>query len=123
MRRHEVTVELRKSKKEDQLFKRRNINDDELTSPLKESNGQSPVQMTVDEIVLAMNSPDAERQFVGVQAARKMLSRERNPPIDLMIVHGIVPLCIRFLQNFDNPMIPRWVPRALRNTSATVEDH
>lgn len=101
MRRHEVTVELRKSKKEDQLFKRRNITEDDVTSPLKESNGQSPVQMTVDEIVLAMNSQDPMRQFDGVQAARKMLSRERNPPINLMIGHGVVPICVRFLQNFE----------------------
>lgn len=99
MRRHEVTIELRKSKKEDQMFKRRNINDEDLTSPLKELNGQSPVQLTVDEIVAAMNSEDQERQFLGMQQARKMLSRERNPPIDLMIGHGIVPICIRFLQN------------------------
>lgn len=101
LRRHEVTVELRKSKKEDQMFKRRNINEEDITSPLKESNGQSPVQMTVDEIVAAMQSTDPERQFAGMQAARKMLSRERNPPIDLMIGHGIVPICIRFLQNFE----------------------
>jgi len=53
----------------------------------------------VDEIVAAMNSEDQERQFLGMQSARKMLSRERNPPIDLMIGHGIVPICIRFLQN------------------------
>lgn len=99
MRRHEVTIELRKSKKEDQMFKRRNINDEDLTSPLKELNGQSPVQLTVDEIVAAMNSEDPDRQFLGMQQARKMLSRERNPPIDLMIGHGIVPICIRFLQN------------------------
>lgn len=100
-RRHEVTLELRKAKKEDQLFKRRNINEDDITSPLKEVNGQSPKQMSVDEIVMAMNSNDPERQFQGVQGARKMLSRERNPPIDLMIGHGVVPICVRFLQKFD----------------------
>lgn len=101
MRRHEVTVELRKSKKEDQLFKRRNINDEDIVSPLKESNSQSPVPMSIDEMVTAMNSQDVERQFSGMQSARKMLSRERNPPIDLMIGHGIVPICIHFLQNHE----------------------
>lgn len=99
MRRHEVTVELRKSKKEDQLYKRRNINDDDIVSPLKECNSQSPIPLSIDEIVAYMNSPDVERQFLGMQSARKMLSRERNPPIEVMIEHGIVPICIRFLQN------------------------
>ncbi|XP_034474988.1 importin subunit alpha [Drosophila innubila] len=122
MRRHEVTIELRKSKKEDQMFKRRNINDEDLTSPLKEVNGQSPVQLSVDEIVIAMNSEDQERQFLGMQQARKMLSRERNPPIDLMIGHGIVPICIRFLQNTGNTMLQFEAAWALTNiASGTAE--
>lgn len=101
VKRHEITVELRKSKKEDQMLKRRNINEDELTSPLKDANGQSPVAMKVEDMILAMKSSDPARQFMGVQAARKMLSREQNPPIDLMISHGIVPLCVSFLKRFE----------------------
>ncbi|XP_017005768.1 importin subunit alpha [Drosophila takahashii] len=122
MRRHEVTIELRKSKKEDQMFKRRNINDEDLTSPLKELNGQSPVQLSVDEIVAAMNSEDQERQFLGMQSARKMLSRERNPPIDLMIGHGIVPICIRFLQNSTNSMLQFEAAWALTNIASGTSD-
>ncbi|XP_055904955.1 importin subunit alpha [Eupeodes corollae] len=118
MRRHEVTIELRKSKKEDQLFKRRNINEDDVVSPLKEVNGQSPVQMSVDEIVSAMNSPDPDRQFAGTQAARKMLSRERNPPIDMMIGHGIVPICVRFLQRSDNALLQFEAAWALTNIAS-----
>lgn len=123
-RRHEVTVELRKSKKEDQLFKRRNINEEEITSPLKESNNQaqSPVQMSVDEIVAAMNSTEPERQFNGMQAARKMLSRERNPPIDLMIGHGIVPICIQFLQKTDNPLLQFEAAWALTNIASGTSE-
>ncbi|XP_017859998.1 PREDICTED: importin subunit alpha [Drosophila arizonae] len=121
MRRHEVTIELRKSKKEDQLFKRRNINDEDLTSPLKELNGQSPVLLSVDEIVAAMNSEDPERQFVGMQQARKMLSRERNPPIDVMISHGIVPICIRFLQH-NNPLLQFEAAWALTNIASGTSD-
>ncbi|XP_068151031.1 importin subunit alpha [Drosophila tropicalis] len=122
VRRHEVTIELRKSKKEDQMFKRRNINDEDLTSPLKEPNGQSPVQLSVDEIVAAMNSEDSERQFLGMQSARKMLSRERNPPIDMMIGHGIVPICIRFLQNSSNPTLQFEAAWALTNIASGTSD-
>ena len=103
-RRHEVTVELRKNKKEDQLFKRRNIvpiGDDDITSPLQENNGQSPVIMSMGDIVAGMNSKDSYKEFESVQAARKMLSKERNPPIDTMIGHGIVPMCVNFLDRHD----------------------
>lgn len=99
-RRHEVTVELRKSKKEDQLFKRRNIAEDEhLTSPLQEKNlnGQSPRTLNIDEILEGMLSNDPRRQFHATLSTRKILSREKNPPIDLIIGHGIVPLCVKFL--------------------------
>ncbi|KAH8416252.1 hypothetical protein KR009_010744 [Drosophila setifemur] len=41
MRRRKVTIELRKSKREEQMFKRRNINDEDLTPPPMELNDQS----------------------------------------------------------------------------------
>ncbi|XP_055381989.1 importin subunit alpha [Condylostylus longicornis] len=121
-RRHEFTVELRKNKKDDQLFKRRNINEEEVTSPLKDHNGQSPVQMSIEEIVSAMNSNETERQYNGTQAARKMLSRERNPPIDLLIGHGIVPICVKFLKCFDNPLLQFEAAWALTNIASGTSE-
>uniref|UniRef100_A0A1A9WKF3 Importin subunit alpha n=1 Tax=Glossina brevipalpis TaxID=37001 RepID=A0A1A9WKF3_9MUSC len=118
LRRHEITVELRKSKKEDHLFKRRNIKEDDLVSPLKEPNGQQPIQMSLDEIIQAMYSADSKKQFDGMQGARKLLSRERNPPIDLMIGHGIVPICIQFLQKTENPLLQFEAAWALTNIAS-----
>lgn len=100
-RRQEVSVELRKNKKEDQLLKRRNIEAVEPTSPLQESNGQSPVAtMTLDEIMSNIKNANPSMQFQAVQAVRKMLSRERNPPIDTVIEMGLVPTLINFLEDF-----------------------
>lgn len=122
-RRHEVTVELRKNKKDDQLFKRRNINEEEITSPLKDQNGQSPpAQLDINEIVAAINSTDSDHQYNGTQAARKMLSRERNPPIDLLIRHGIVPKCVKFLENFQNPGLQFEAAWALTNIASGSSD-
>jgi len=101
-RRHEVSVELRKNKKEDQLLKRRNIEACEPTSPLHESNGQSVVTtLSLDEIVAGINSSNIALQFTAVQAIRKMLSREKNPPIGVVIEMGLVPVLIRYLEQFD----------------------
>lgn len=47
---------------------------------------------------MGMDSANIESNFDAVQATRKMLSRERQPPIDLMISHGIVPKLVRFLE-------------------------
>lgn len=101
-RRHETTIELRKAKKEEQMFKRRNI-DVNATSPLKENNQNAPSSPTLysslEEIVLYMQSNDEDTILRATQAARKMLSQERNPPIETLIGHGIVPLCVRFLDS------------------------
>jgi importin subunit alpha-2 len=101
-RRQEVSIELRKNKKEDQLLKRRNIEAVEPTSPLQESNGQSPAaaNMSLEDIVTNIQNPNPNMQFQAVQAVRKMLSRERNPPIDIVIEMGLVPTLIAFLEDF-----------------------
>lgn len=107
LRRQEVSVELRKNKKEDQLLKRRNIEvtTNEPTSPLQDqTNGQSPatpVNLTIDEILAGIQNINPAVQFQSVQAVRKMLSRERNPPIDTVIDSGIVPQLIKFLDDFN----------------------
>lgn len=100
-RRQDVSIELRKNKKEDQLLKRRNIEAVEPTSPLQESNGQSLApSMTLDEIVSNIKNANPVMQYQAVQGVRKMLSRERNPPIDTVIDMGLVPMLISFLENF-----------------------
>lgn len=101
-KRLEATIELRKSKKEDQMFKRRNI-DVNATSPLKEPN--SPASPDIDQyasledIIHHMQSDDGKKVLRATQAARKILSQEKNPPIATLIGHGVVPLCVRFLES------------------------
>lgn len=100
-RRNDVTIELRKTKKDDQMNKRRNI-DVNATSPLKEHNSPAsptnqPLYSSLEEIIVHMRSDDSTLVFRATQAARKMLSQERNPPIDSLISNGIVPICVKFL--------------------------
>lgn len=101
-RRQEVSVELRKNKKDDQMLKRRNIEVNEPTSPLQETTNQGIASnMTLDEIMANIKHEKPNVQFSAVQAVRKMLSRERNPPIDTVIEMGLVPTLIKFLEDFN----------------------
>lgn len=122
-RRQEFNVELRKARKDDQLLKRRNVClDDEPGSPLQEHNQQSPQPLSVDQIVQGLMSNDTEQQFTAAQQARKILSRERNPPIEDMIKANIVPRCVEFLGRHDNAMLQFESAWALTNiASGTTE--
>lgn len=116
MRRRRVTqaVELRKAKKDEQLLKRRNVDvGEEATSPTKEA---------ADEIMYGMMSPDESVQFKATLACRKILSAERNPPIDHMIRMGVVPRCVEFLSRNHNPTMQFEACWALTNIASGTSE-
>lgn len=95
------SIQLRKTAREEQMLKRRNVCMDDLaTSPLKEQNIRtrpSDYVMSLDEIIKGVQSDDSSLSYEATQSARKMLSRERNPPIDVIINSGMLPRLVSFL--------------------------
>lgn len=117
-RRQETSVELRKAKKDDQLLKRRNVQIDEPTSPVSEQALQAPPPMSLEEILNTINSDDGMKQLEATQATRKMLSRERNPPITAIIQAGVVKPLVQFLRRNDNPSLQFEAAWALTNIAS-----
>lgn len=134
-RRTESSIELRKQKKEDQALKRRNIcddhNDDEddKTNATSVSNANSGTtsyslaqqSLTLAEIIDILHksaTTHEEQLFPAVQAIRKMLSRERNPPIDDVIKANLVANLVKFLANGEQPMLQFEAAWALTNIAS-----
>jgi len=95
-RRVEGNVELRKNKREETLQKRRNLpsleaDDNDIEEPIQMSN--------LNEIVNNSTNTNPAVRLEAIQAARKLLSSDKNPPIDSLIQSGIMPILVECLDN------------------------
>ncbi|CAG5127716.1 unnamed protein product [Candidula unifasciata] len=114
-RRTEVTVELRKSKRDEHMLKRRNVPTQDSTDS---EDNEKPSTQSLETIVANANSPEPEVQLSAVQAARKLLSSDRNPPIDDLIASGILPILVNCLSKDDNPALQFEAAWALTNIAS-----
>ena len=121
-RRSEISIELRKARKDEQLLKRRNLNIGKEPQTPAEDNNLSPLTTSIDEIVDGMKSSDETVLLQATQACRKMLSREKNPPIDSMIKRGIVPKCVEFLDCHHNAALQFEAAWALTNVASGTSE-
>ncbi|XP_003737723.1 importin subunit alpha-4-like [Galendromus occidentalis] len=119
-RRNEQTVELRKNKRDQNLLKKRNVpsegnvvldEDDEAAT-------SQDRQMSLEKIVEGARSPDPAVQLEAVQAARKLLSSDRNPPIDDLILTGVLPVFVECLRRHDQPGLQFEAAWALTNIAS-----
>lgn len=130
-RRTESSIELRKQKKDDQVLKRRNISglvssaDDEAAAAAladktnSTANVPQQASLTLQEIIeIIHTTTDNEELFPAVQSIRKMLSRERNPPIDDVIKANLVQNLVSYLACDDHPQLQFESAWALTNIAS-----
>lgn len=75
--------------------------------------------MVLSEIIETVTTyKDSEKLFPAVQAIRKMLSRERNPPIDDVIKANLVQYLVSYLNVTDHPSLQFEAAWALTNIAS-----
>ncbi|KAM9856958.1 importin subunit alpha-8 [Aulostomus maculatus] len=120
-------VELRKAHKNENFLKRRNITrssvpDEEALSPDYVSDDKVP-SLTLEDIIKDVNSDSREAQTRGCQAARKLLSQERNPPLKDIIDAGLLSRFVFFLGMDDEPTLQFEAAWALTNIASGTSWH
>ncbi|PIA15327.1 importin subunit alpha-2 [Coemansia reversa NRRL 1564] len=104
-RREEQTVEIRRQKREESLTKRRNFNLPEgtLSDSEDEEQGTSANHEQLQEMfppmISGLYSDNLDEQLAAVTRFRKLLSKERSPPIEEVIECGVVPRFVELLRS------------------------
>jgi len=116
--RNDMSVEIRKQKRDDNMLKRRNVPQLDNTEDSDGEGKNAPLTLTLEQIVEQSQNADDGQKLIAVQQARKLLSSDRNPPIDDLIRSGIMPILVECLKREDYSALQFEAAWALTNIAS-----
>ncbi|CAH2039092.1 unnamed protein product [Thlaspi arvense] len=123
-RREDNMVEIRKNKREENLQKKRR---EGLTPSMASATTQQGQdfysEKTLEILVSGAMSNDRKVQLEATAGIRKLLSIERNPPINEVVQSGVVPRIVQFLSSDDFSELQFEAAWALTNIASGTSEN
>ncbi|XP_049883840.1 importin subunit alpha-1-like [Pectinophora gossypiella] len=116
-KRAELSVNLRRQARDEQLLKRRAMSP-EAGDVVHDEKVRTPA-----EIVQGLRSEDLAIKTSSARAARRMLSREQNPPISTMVEAGVIKPLVEALDRDDCADLQFEAAWALTNIASGTHNH
>ncbi|OQR71676.1 importin subunit alpha-4-like [Tropilaelaps mercedesae] len=124
--RNATSLELRKSKRADALFRRRNLPNLEYGEDipdLTDIEDDAELFRRLNEVINNARSPIPDVRLKAVETIRKMVSSRKRPPIDELIQKGALLILIECLAPAESPQLQFEATWALTNVVSGTAEH
>jgi len=124
-KRNDTQVKIRKNRKEENILKKRNFGAEIPVGTRSVGNDRKliPEDMKqriemLPQMFAGVVSNDPQLQIEATAQFRKLLSIERNPPIEEVIATGVIPHFVQFLTRHQHPILQFEAAWALTNVAS-----